>query len=47
MHGWDLANATGQDPTIDPRVAVAVYEFWAPIPLDPLRAAGAFGPPPC
>lgn len=45
VHTWDLAKATDQDPTIDPDVATVVYDFWEPIPLDPMRASGAFGPP--
>jgi uncharacterized protein (TIGR03086 family) len=45
VHTWDLAKATDQDPTIDPDIATAVYDFWEPIPLDPMRASGAFGPP--
>ena len=45
VHNWDLAKATGQDPTIDPDVATVVHDFWEPIPIDPMRASGAFGPP--
>lgn len=45
VHAWDLAKSTSQDPIIDPHAAAALYDFWEPIPLDPLRAAGAFGPP--
>lgn len=26
IHGWDLAKATGQDTTIDPAIAGAIYE---------------------
>jgi uncharacterized protein (TIGR03086 family) len=44
VHTWDLAKATDQDSTIDPGIAAAVYKFWEPIPLDPMRASGAFGP---
>lgn len=44
VHGWDLATATDQDRAIDPQVARALNDFWQPIPLDPHRASGAFGP---
>lgn len=42
IHGWDLAVATGQDPTIDPRLAAACQEVLAP-QAALFRAAGAFG----
>ncbi len=44
VHGWDVARATGQDETMDPDAASALYEFYAPLPLDEYRAHGAFGP---
>jgi uncharacterized protein (TIGR03086 family) len=31
VHGWDIATATGQDPTIPPEIAEAFIEFAAPI----------------
>ena len=43
VHTWDVANALGKDPTIDPAVAEMVYEFYRPMSLDPYRAHGAFG----
>jgi uncharacterized protein (TIGR03086 family) len=44
VHAWDLANATGQDATIDPEVAGLLLDFYGSIPLDEFRAHGAFGP---
>jgi uncharacterized protein (TIGR03086 family) len=44
VHAWDLATATGQDPTIDPEVAALLLDFYRSIPLDEFRAHGAFGP---
>jgi hypothetical protein len=44
VHSWDLATATGQDPTIDPEVAALLFDFYRSIPLDEFRAHGAFGP---
>jgi uncharacterized protein (TIGR03086 family) len=47
QHGWDLAKATGQDPTID---AVDVAELWAAVSLFTpsqwsfMRTPGSFGP---
>ena len=31
-HGWDLATATGQDPTLDPELAVAAIDIVAGCP---------------
>lgn len=31
VHGWDIAKATGQDPTIPPEIAEAFIAFAAPI----------------
>ncbi|HEX5587623.1 MAG TPA: TIGR03086 family metal-binding protein [Acidimicrobiia bacterium] len=31
VHGWDIAVATGQDPTIPTEIAEAYFEFAAPI----------------
>jgi uncharacterized protein (TIGR03086 family) len=42
IHGWDLAVATGQDPTIDPSLAAACQELLEP-QAALFRAAGAFG----
>lgn len=44
VHAWDLARATGQDPTIDPEVAELLLGFYGSLPLDEFRAHGAFGP---
>lgn len=44
VHSWDLAKATGQEPTIDPNVAELLLDFYRSIPLDEFRAHGAFGP---
>jgi len=43
LHSWDLATATGQDAYIDPDVAQAVYDFYSRIPMDHMRAKGAYG----
>ena len=43
MHTWDLARATGQDDTLDPRRCAAMLEGM--LPLDGmLRASGQYGP---
>ncbi len=42
-HTWDIAEATGQDTTIDPAIAEMVYGFLGNIPLDAFREHGAFG----
>jgi uncharacterized protein (TIGR03086 family) len=42
IHGWDLAKATGQDPTLDPALVDAAWEVLQP-QLAPLQASGAFG----
>ncbi len=42
VHGWDLAVATGQDATLDPRLAAACLDVVKP-QADMLRASGAFG----
>lgn len=42
VHGWDLAVATGQDPTIDPDVAVVLLPV-ATEQEDLLRGSGMFG----
>jgi uncharacterized protein (TIGR03086 family) len=42
VHGWDLATATGQDPTLDPAVVAVLL----PVALeqeDLLRGSGMFG----
>jgi uncharacterized protein (TIGR03086 family) len=44
VHTWDVATALGADATIDPAVAVMLYNFYRPINLEPYRAHGAFGP---
>ena len=43
LHSWDLAKATGQDATIDPKLAAACGELLAPI-VTMARERGAFGP---
>ena len=42
IHGWDLAVATDQDPTIDPGLVAACQEVLQP-QAALFRAAGAFG----
>ncbi len=44
VHAWDIAQASGQQATLDPDVAGTVYEFYATMPLDVYREHGAFGP---
>jgi uncharacterized protein (TIGR03086 family) len=44
VHGHDLARATGQRSGLDPQVAQLVYDFYAQVPMDGLRAKGAYGP---
>jgi len=44
MHGWDLATATGQDPTIPDELAGEVIAATGRI--DMLRGQGFFAPPP-
>jgi uncharacterized protein (TIGR03086 family) len=43
IHGWDLAVATGQDPTLDPELVRACLDVVEP-QLSLLQASGAFGP---
>ncbi|MDX6199112.1 MAG: hypothetical protein QOJ79_2263 [Actinomycetota bacterium] len=43
IHGWDLATATGQDPTLDPALVRGCLEVVEP-QLSMLQASGAFGP---
>jgi uncharacterized protein (TIGR03086 family) len=40
VHGWDLAVATGQDPSIDPALAAAALEFSKQFVSDELRQPG-------
>jgi len=42
IHGWDLATATGQDPTLDDELVDACRQVAEP-QLDGLRSSGAFG----
>jgi uncharacterized protein (TIGR03086 family) len=38
VHGWDLARASGQDPTLDPQLAAAVLAFTRQaVPADETR----------
>ena len=43
IHGWDLAQATGQDTTLDPELVGACLEIVEP-QVEAFRAAGVFGP---
>ena len=42
IHGWDVAVATGQDPTLDQELVVAAWEVVEP-QAEMLRASGMFG----
>ncbi len=42
VHGWDLAVATGQDPTLEPGLVDACLAFVEP-QLEMIAASGAFG----
>jgi uncharacterized protein (TIGR03086 family) len=42
IHGWDLAVATGQDPTLEPELVEACVELIRP-QIAMLRASGMFG----
>ena len=44
IHGWDLAEATGQDATLDPELVDACFEVVNP-QIDLLKASGMFGSP--
>jgi uncharacterized protein (TIGR03086 family) len=41
-HAWDLALATGQDPTLDPELCRAALDIVAFYPADAWGAAGHF-----
>ncbi|MEO3863215.1 TIGR03086 family metal-binding protein [Acrocarpospora sp. B8E8] len=43
LHGWDLAKATGQDPTMNPSEVLAMWPTVQHVP-DKLRIPEAFGP---
>lgn len=43
MHRWDLARATGQDETLDPRRCAEMLEGMLPMD-EVLRQSGQFGP---
>ncbi len=43
IHGWDLAEASGQDTTLDPALVNACIEVVEP-QVEAFRAAGAIGP---
>ncbi len=43
IHGWDLAEASGQDTTLDPALVKACLEVVEP-QVEAFRAAGAIGP---
>lgn len=42
VHGWDIAVATGQDPSLDPELIEACWEVVRP-QLRELQASGMFG----
>jgi uncharacterized protein (TIGR03086 family) len=42
IHGWDLAVATGQDPTLDPALVEMCFEVIEP-QMDMVRGSGVFG----
>jgi uncharacterized protein (TIGR03086 family) len=42
IHGWDLAEATGQDTTLDPELVEACTQMLEP-QVEAFRAAGAIG----
>ena len=42
IHGWDLAVATGQDPTLDQELVAAAWDVVLP-QAEQLRASGQFG----
>jgi uncharacterized protein (TIGR03086 family) len=44
IHGWDLAQATGQDPSLDPELVAACREILEP-QLAMLQGSGMFGTP--
>ena len=44
VHTWDLAVATGQDPTLDPQLTEACVEMFLPHMPDIGRRAGLVGP---
>lgn len=44
VHGWDLAEATGQDTAIDPELAGAALEAAREIVNEDLRAMGLYKP---
>jgi len=44
IHAWDLAQATGQDDTLDPG-AVALLLPWTEASADLIAGSGMFGPP--
>lgn len=47
IHGWDLAQAVGQDPTMDPRDVESPWRATQAIPkevMERYRTPGAFGP---
>jgi uncharacterized protein (TIGR03086 family) len=45
VHGWDVAEATGQDHQLDPALVEVVYRDWQPQEAM-LRQSGMFGPVP-
>ncbi len=43
VHGWDLAQSTGQDTAIDARLAATALEAMQQVPPDMLRSGIGFG----
>ncbi|MEE9284239.1 MAG: TIGR03086 family metal-binding protein [Dehalococcoidia bacterium] len=43
IHGWDLAKATGQDTTLDPKLVDICCSMLEPV-IEGARSMGAFGP---
>jgi uncharacterized protein (TIGR03086 family) len=44
VHGWDIAQSTGQDTTLDPDLVESLLEVLEP-QIEGLQASGAFGTP--
>jgi uncharacterized protein (TIGR03086 family) len=43
VHGWDLASSTGQDTSVNPRLAEMALEAMQQVPTEMLRSGAAFG----
>jgi uncharacterized protein (TIGR03086 family) len=44
VHGWDLAQASGQKAEIDPEAAEIMWGLYSQSPMDQYREFGVFGP---